>query len=153
MREPVSRLWRHVRPVGECLEYVGKRSKGYGLFSIRGKRMYAHRFAWRVQRGAIPAGLGVLHHCDNPPCVRIEHLFLGTQADNARDMWAKGRANHARGERGGSAKLNRQQVLAIRHDLAVGVSVPALAAEYAVSEATIYAIRNRDNWAWLEPAA
>ena len=51
-----------------------------------------HRKAWAEANGPIPEGLQVLHHCDNPRCYNVEHLFLGTQADNLRDMVAKGRS-------------------------------------------------------------
>lgn len=61
---------------------------GYGLFKLKGKMLRAHRVAW----GDVPLGLNVLHHCDNPPCVRRSHLFLGTVADNNHDAIAKGRS-------------------------------------------------------------
>jgi hypothetical protein len=51
----------------------------------------AHRFAWIEANGPVPAGLHVLHTCDNPLCVRPSHLWLGTQAENLADMTAKGR--------------------------------------------------------------
>jgi hypothetical protein len=65
----------------------------YGRFWNDGNRFGAHRTAWELTRGPIPPGLYVLHHCDTPPCVNPEHLFIGTQTDNMRDMAAKGRAS------------------------------------------------------------
>ena len=76
-----------------CLEWTGARtSTGYGQVYVRaGKRVRAHRLAWEFARGAIPVGMSVLHRCDNPVCCDVEHLWLGTQLDNVRDMDAKGR--------------------------------------------------------------
>jgi len=68
--------------------------KGYG----RVGDLRAHRVMWAIVNGPIPDGLQVLHHCDNPPCVRPDHLFLGTQLDNMRDMIAKGRKVTVRGD-------------------------------------------------------
>lgn len=56
--------------------------------------------AWEHYVGPIPDGVDVLHHCDNPPCVRPDHLFLGTARDNVGDMLAKGRGGHSRGPDG-----------------------------------------------------
>jgi hypothetical protein len=70
---------------------------GYGHISIGHATRYAHRLAYEFVHGPIPAAQCVLHHCDNPSCVRIEHLFLGTQTENIRDRDTKGR--QCRGER------------------------------------------------------
>src|SRR5678815_3205705 len=95
-----------------CLEWQGtKHSKrGYGLDG----RKLAHRAAWERVHGPIPEGMHVLHKCDNPPCVNVRHLFLGTHADNMRDREQKGRANHPYGERSGKAKLTDADVRYIR---------------------------------------
>lgn len=92
----------HVPGIGPCLEWQGARLRGYGRVRRAGRMQYAHRVAWEEVNGPIPDGLLVLHRCDNPPCVRPEHLFLGTDADNARDKAEKGRGNSPRGDAHGS---------------------------------------------------
>ena len=82
-----------IRAPNGCLEWTGATNPaGYGLMRANGKVVLTHRLAWALANGAIPDGLQVLHHCDNPPCCDAEtHLFLGTDADNRADMAAKGR--------------------------------------------------------------
>jgi hypothetical protein len=78
-----------------CIECRGGTNRdGYSPLSYRGKKYLAHRFVWQAINGPIPSGLNVCHACDNPRCINIEHLFLGTQADNLRDMRQKGRHAH-----------------------------------------------------------
>lgn len=76
-----------------CLEWQGSRIKGdgHGNIYVSGKATLAHRLAWELENGPIPDGMLVCHRCDNPPCCDVTHLFLGTYADNARDMVAKRR--------------------------------------------------------------
>lgn len=92
---PLSRrLWRRAEVVDSgCWEWTGARLvKGYGLVGNVGGTIQAHRAAWLLTHFVIPDGMQVLHRCDNPPCINPAHLFLGTPADNMRDMVAKGRA-------------------------------------------------------------
>jgi len=82
-----------------CLEWTGSTVRDYGRIGVNGRLMLTHRLAWELANGPIPDGLFVCHHCDNPPCAQTDptegypegHLFLGTEADNAADMVAKGR--------------------------------------------------------------
>ena len=100
-----TKLATEVRPgMGTpCLEWIAAHlPSGYGLFGLAGKVLRAHRVVWEFAHGPIPAGLWVLHKCDNPSCVAIEHLFLGTAADNSDDMIAKGRDRKAFGDANGS---------------------------------------------------
>jgi DNA-binding CsgD family transcriptional regulator len=92
---PTERFWRKVRKGEECWEWTGFRVPplGYGRFRLNDEQTWAHRVSWELTFGPIPEGLQVCHRCDNPPCVRPDHLFLGTPLDNVRDMIGKGRAS------------------------------------------------------------
>jgi hypothetical protein len=101
-RPVADRFWEKVEKGDGCWTWVGTRTgRGYGTFRANDPRRQepAHRLSWEFVNGPIPDGLSVLHHCDNPPCVRPDHLFLGTRGDNNRDAAAKGRT--ARGDRHG----------------------------------------------------
>jgi hypothetical protein len=103
----------------------------------------AHRIAWSRVFGPIPDGLVVCHRCDNPPCVRPDHLFLGTHQDNDADRDAKGRT--ANGERIGAAKLTDEQVAEIRRLRDAGLSQTSIAARYGVSQSHVSRIVNFQN--------
>jgi hypothetical protein len=97
-----SDFWQKVDTSGDCWTWTGGRNSfGYGLTKHDGHGIGAHRLAWILTNGSIPANLVVCHHCDNPPCVRPEHLFLGTQQDNIRDASRKGRLTEHGRHRGG----------------------------------------------------
>lgn len=87
-----SRFWAKVRKGDDCWVWRGgRRFNGYGII-MRGNRFEAaHRVSWELAHGLIPSGLLVCHHCDNPPCVRPDHLFIGDHKANSADMVAKGR--------------------------------------------------------------
>jgi hypothetical protein len=115
------KFWSKVDKQGPngCWVWTGKTIRGgYGDFaqSVNGKwkHIIAHRWAWAEAHGEVPAGILVLHHCDNPPCVNPEHLFLGTQQDNVLDMHSKRRGNPPRGEEQPTSKLTVQDVEEIR---------------------------------------
>ena len=79
--------------MNNCIEWRGYTNKaGYGVKTWNRKHKLLHRVAWEWANGPILEGAHVLHRCDNPPCVNPNHLFLGTQADNMKDMIAKGRS-------------------------------------------------------------
>ena len=99
----------------DCVEFEGcKDSGGYGLKRKQGKLYKAHRLTWLEANGDIPDGLLVCHTCDNPACINIDHLFLGTNADNMIDMYNKGRGNNYFKDSNPLRKLSQAQVDEIR---------------------------------------
>ena len=161
------RFWAKVNavpPVG-CWPWTGAcNADGYGQMKVSGRVVGAHRIAYELQVGPVPGGLSVLHSCDNPPCVRGAHLLLGTQTDNVRDMFAKGRANSATGDRNGSrrhperrphlrgescghAKLTWDAVREIRRRYQPRrVSLAKLAKDYGVSTGAVQQVIEARTW-------
>jgi len=125
---------------GGCLEWTGGVDK-YGYGRVGGGGLAAHRAAWEFTHGPIPAGLCVLHKCDNPPCINPDHLFLGTQGDNSADKVAKGR--QARGETQGNAKLTDAAVVEIRSSALSGASLGLI---FGVAPETINRARRGETW-------
>lgn len=140
-----------------CREWHRARSLGYGLIKVAGKMLKTHRVAYELECGPIPDGMFVCHHCDNPACINVAHLFLGTPADNSADMKRKGRGalgdknaarrpeviEKRRGETHGRAKLTDADILAIRADPRTH---GLIAAEYPVSMSMVQKIKHGDNW-------
>lgn len=133
-----------------CWLWIGSRDAGgYGRLHVAGTPMLASRASYIVHFGTIPAGQSVLHKCDTPQCVNPFHLFLGTQADNIRDMHEKGRAlkRGMKGTEHHKAKLDEAAVRAIR---ASPDSDAQIAKAHGLARATIYAIRKRRSWAHID---
>lgn len=146
----VSRFWEKAdRSSGDgCWPWVGARNPdGYGSFGIGGRAVGAHRVAWEIENGRIPAGMHILHSCDNPQCVRPSHLSLGTHADNMADCKAKGRGRVPIGENCVRAKLTADQVVEIyTRALSDGQTWEQIAAEFGVARSTVGAIARGANW-------
>lgn len=144
-REPD--FWKRIEKTDACWNWVGEKDGGgYGRTRWEGKCHKAHRIAWRLLRGKIPAGLFVLHHCDNRSCCNPEHLYLGTQADNMRDMVErKRRKGIGCGEKNGRSKLTQEQAEAICLLYAAGqMSQQKIANQFGVSQFAVSAIvRNK----------
>lgn len=147
------RFWRHVDRRGddECWPWMGVRQpSGHGQFAIAtrpGKLTAAHRYAWTLANGPIPDGMKVCHRCDHGWCVNPAHLFLGTQADNLRDMREKDR--HSRGERHYAAKFCDEDVLLIRAMAGSGVSQSEIALRFNTRQSEISNIVSGKRWKHL----
>lgn len=132
----------------ECWDFTGGiNSTGRGIFYYKGKSIHAHRMSWIFAYGNIPKGMLICHHCDNGKCVNPKHLFIGTQLDNIRDMEAKGRATHLRGDKDPKSKLNSKEVLEIVRLYKTGrVSQFDLGKMFGVSRSSVLSILRGDNW-------
>lgn len=147
-------FWRRVEmiPFHECWEWAGKIShkSGYGQITNNTYgQMRSHRLAWIVQCGPIPPGLHVCHKCDNPGCVRADHLFLGTKSDNMRDMVRKGRNSNfgKRGESNAHSKLTADKAGWIRRVVADGLEHAEAAWLLGVSRTTVFNVVHGISWA------
>jgi hypothetical protein len=181
-----ARFWAKVNKTDGCWGWTGASDcRGYGSIRIGGRyepQVGAHRLSWVIHRGEISEGLFVLHRCDNPNCVRPDHLFLGTHQDNMNDMAEKKRAasgethgsrtcpgrlpsgdshwTHAHpesrlfGESNGIAKLTENQVREIRSKYSFRkYTTKMLALEYGVGETTIKLIRYGKAWRHVSETA
>lgn len=108
-------FWSKVQKSNDCwLWQGGKPGRKYGQYFLRQKRVGTHRVAWMMSRNrGIPQGMFICHHCDNPQCVRPEHLFLGTAQDNSDDKCKKGR--QAKGDTQGLRKHPGTAARGLRH--------------------------------------
>ena len=128
-----------------CWEWQSVRNwHGYGKFWLDGRTDLAHRVAYRISNGEIPAGALVRHTCDNKPCVNPAHLLVGTAKDNARDAVERGR--YRRGADNGRARLTPQQVDEIRRCWPSETQV-SMARRFGVSRSAIQWVINGRNWA------
>lgn len=139
------RFWSKVNKGDGCWEWTaGKDKKGYGRFHLDGKMTYAQRTSLSLSGIKVPSDKHVCHHCDNPGCVRPDHLFVGTDADNLRDMAEKGRSTW--GEKNPNAKLCENDVLLIR-ELCKTQTQDRIARWFGISGPTVSAINTRQRWA------
>ncbi len=164
--ETIKRFLDKLEKQGDCWIWTAsKRNKGYGAIawidpkSRKAINERAHRVSFRLFNGDIPENLFVLHRCDNPACCNPDHLFLGTKADNNRDMVEKGR-HVSGGTHCGShypsgkwksglshwnAKINENIVREIRKDKET-MSYSQLKKKYGLSQTCLFKIVHRRTW-------
>ena len=146
------RFWQRVAKGVDCWLWTrGCYPSGYGKIAVGKRAFRAHRIAWELTRGPIPDGLFVLHACDNPPCVRPDHLFLGDRLDNARDALKKGRLMIPR------LVATAEVVRVIRSEYRRGTAGPGrkagslrdLSIRYKISKRAVFEIVHRLSWRHL----
>lgn len=131
-----------------CWEWTGSKNEfGHGTFVYKSRKQKAHRFLYSIYgTEKLSKNKFLCHKCDNPSCVRPDHMFVGTQKDNMRDCSKKGRLNTLTGEGRPNAKLTERDVSQIRKLHKSGVSSSVLLKMYDVRRATIWGIVNRKSW-------
>lgn len=150
----INRFMKKILITKSCWLWQGsKRNFGYGQFCMNGKRWDAHRASWVLFKGEIPKGMCICHNCpegDNPSCVNPEHLFLGTQGDNIRDIFKKNRGNPPVCERSRTAVLTKDKVLEMRELRRKGLLYKEIASLYKISPSTaLYAIKG-ETWCKID---
>ena len=129
-----------VKGFDDCWEWQGCLSSGYGMFRLSGKICKAHRVVWELENGEISGELYICHYCDNPKCCNPAHLFTGTQADNMKDMFDKGRG-------GAKQKLIQKQVNEIRDLIGCHLFTQyEIALFYKIDQSTVSNIKTDKRW-------
>lgn len=156
-RDP-PRFWEKVDQGApdECWTWqsVQQEEGGYGRFKVRGSYVNAHRFAYKMEKGELGDHL-VLHKCDNRECVNPRHLETGSQSDNLKQAYNRGRITlpDNAGERNGNAKLRDSDVAEIKNlMLTTWMSDEEIADQYPVTRASIQGIRRGRTWTHIDPA-
>jgi hypothetical protein len=150
----VDRFLDKVRKTDGCWIWQGaSHEKGYGCFFFRGRKRSAHVVSYTLFVGEVPDGLMVCHECDNPPCVRPDHLFVGTNQDNILDAFSKGRGcsqvhpDKYFGVRSVNAKLTDCAVVEARVCARLGESSRSIAERLSVTDRTLRRIIDEERYA------
>lgn len=156
----LERFWAKVDRFGPIHPFLGTEcwlwrgsltTAGYGQMSTDGILCQAHRLSWEIHLGPIPDGWQCLHKCDRPPCIRPDHLFLGSHQDNMADRDAKNRQARFPGTSNPSARLDETQVRQIREMAEQRIAHFDIAQEFQVSVSLIEKIVARKVWAQVSP--
>lgn len=146
----VGRFWSKVdiQKLRDCWNWLACIRAGYGRFRIQNCLFNANRVAYYLDTGIDPKFLRVCHTCDNPLCCNPQHLWVGSDVDNAGDRDEKNRLIVPRlpGSLNPAAKFTETQVKQIRQQVKNGQRISTLAHHYGVADSTIYNIINRKTW-------
>lgn len=144
-KTPQERFLEKASPANErgCTLWNGSIRNNYGQFSMGNKTWKSSRAAWVLFKGEIPVGGIICHHCDEPLCVNLEHLYVGSYSDNMRDKVNRGRNNPVRGERCHFSKLTESDVKAIRESEG---SCKFIGAKYGIGAMQVSRIRRGLRW-------
>lgn len=144
----VDRFWKYVKKTKSCWIWTSKnQASGYGRLKIKGKHISVHRFSYELHKGKIPVGLFVCHSCDNRLCVNPDHLWLGTNTDNIRDMEKKGRSKHPNKENHWKSKFSISDIKKIREKYKTGYfSKKELAKEFGTCKSNMASILQNKTW-------
>lgn len=142
----LDRFWSKVNKTKDCWNWLAGTQRGYGAFWTGRILMRAHRFSWCIHNGDVTA-MHVLHHCDNPLCVRPDHLFTGSNMDNIKDRMNKGRSGVSglRGETHGCSKLTDTHVRVLRAYYPA-IEQMELAEIFGLTQGHVSAIIRRAAW-------
>jgi hypothetical protein len=146
----IKRFWKHVDIIHDrndtCWEWTSyKNVKGYGLIKIKKYVLLAHRVAYEIRFGQFDQSKYICHTCDNRSCCNPNHLFIGTQFDNMRDMVSKGRKTLKCNEDNPNVKLTDKQVVVLREMRKDGMLMKDLAEVFNIGIAQVSCIINNKN--------
>lgn len=152
----LARFWSKVSKTDGCWPFRSALTRGYGRIGLGHKVYLAHRVSLAIATGEDLAGVEVCHKCDNPICVRPDHLFRGDRAANVRDMFEKGRGRprggvYSVGEAHHNAVLNDDLVRQMRARHAEGASFRQIARDFRVERRTATAAIKGETWKHLTP--
>jgi hypothetical protein len=158
-RDPAERFWARVEKSDGCWLWIGPAdAAGYGRMGVGSKAngtkgvVIVHRFSWQLAFGPIPDGMFVCHRCDTPACVRPDHLFLGSPADNTHDSMTKQRFKappRFHGEQLPAAKLTESDVREIRR-LAGQETYASMARRLGVTPRVVRLAARSESWTHVE---
>lgn len=157
-RSHLERILNKCTKVGDCLIWKGAVTRGrngYGRIRIKRKGWCVHRVVWTITKGLIPDNRVILHSCDTPLCCNVEHMVIGTQLDNVKDMIKKNRdrKNAPRGERAGNTKITEADAIWIvknhkRFDPVFGTT--PMAKTLGIGVAQVSRIASGKRWAHVQ---